>query len=391
MHRQNELLGGRLPMAARNSRLVDNGFFKLGLFGSNCSGGLAFVNIPERWDASWDNNGQLAELADSVGLECMVPVARWKGFGGPSNVNASSFETITWATGLLARTQRINVFGTIHVQLIHPVLAAKQLVTADHVGCGRLGVNIVCGWNHDEFEMFRTEQLAHDTRYEFAEDWWSVVTALWSKDGRFDHQGRYFSFANLEGAPKPYGGGRPLMMNAGASPAGRAFAIRNSDLHFDYCRTPEESALRVAETIERAVALDRRIRVWIPASVVCRPTSREVDEFTRYCVDNADWEALDYQYRLYQSESGSRGRSPEENARNRAQDPARPVLGYGGSYSIRGTPDQVAGEFKRLHDVGFAGVAIGFVDYLGELAYFAQEVIPRLERLGLRTPQRALG
>ena len=40
------------------------------------------------------------------------------------------------------------------------------------------------------------------------------------------------------------------MMNAGASPTGREFAIRNSDLHFDYCRTPEESAARVKETIE---------------------------------------------------------------------------------------------------------------------------------------------
>jgi FMNH2-dependent dimethyl sulfone monooxygenase len=377
-------------MATRSPGLVDNGFFKLGLFGSNCSGGLAFVDIPGRWEASWSNNNRLAELADNVGLECMVPVARWKGFGGQSDVNASSFETITWATGLLARTRRISVFGTIHVQLIHPILAAKQLVTADHVGSGRLGVNIVCGWNRDEFEMFRTEQHAHDERYEFADDWWSVVTSLWSREGLFDHQGTFFSLVSLEGAPKPYGDGRPLMMNAGASPAGRAFAIRNSDLHFDYCRTPEDSAPRIAETIAQALALGRRIQVWIPASVVCRPSSREVDEFTRYCVDNADWEALDYQYRLYQAESGSRGRSPEENARNRSQDPARPVLGYGGSYSIRGTPDQVAGEIKRLHDAGFAGIAIGFVDYLGELAYFAQEVIPRLERLGLRTPQRAL-
>src|SRR5262245_26496665 len=145
----------------RSSVLTNTAGPKLGLFGSDCSGGLAFTSAPERWDASWDNNRTLAELADRAGLECMVPVARWKGFGGRSNVNASSFETINWATGLLAHTRRINVFGTIHVQMIHPVLAAKQLVTADHVGHGRLGVNIVCGWHRDEFEMFRTEQHAH--------------------------------------------------------------------------------------------------------------------------------------------------------------------------------------------------------------------------------------
>jgi alkanesulfonate monooxygenase SsuD/methylene tetrahydromethanopterin reductase-like flavin-dependent oxidoreductase (luciferase family) len=176
------------------------------------------------------------------------------------------------------------------------------------------------------------------------------------------------------------------MMNAGASPAGRRFAIGNSDLHFDYCRTPEDSASRVAETVEMAAALGRRINVWIPASVVCRPTETEVKDFAQHCVDHAEWEALDYQYRLYQSESGSQGRSAEENARNRVQDPARPVLGYGGSYSVRGTPDQVAGEIKRLHDAGFSGIGLCFVNYLDELPYFAQEVIPRLERMGIRTP-----
>ncbi len=376
-------------MMVRSPALLNSAGFKLGLFGANCSGGLAFTNIPSRWDASWDNNSNLAELADQAGLECMVPVARWKGFGGQTNVNASSFETITWATGLLARTNRITIFGTIHVQMIHPILAAKQLVTADHVGHGRLGVNIVCGWNRDEFEMFRTEQHPHDARYEFAEDWWSVVTSLWSRDTGFDHEGKYFSFAGLEAAPKPYGGTRPPMMNAGASPAGREFAIRNSDLHFDYCRTPEESTARVKESIGRAAALGRRIQVWIPASVVCRPTNSEVDEFTHHCVANADWEALDYQYRLYQAESGSKGRSAEENTRNRSQDPARAVLGYGGSYSIRGAPDRVAGELKRLHDAGFSGVAVGFVNYLEELPYFVQEVIPRLEQMGIRAPRNA--
>jgi len=376
-------------MTANGRELIGSSRFKLGLFGSNCSGGVAFTSVPERWDASWDNNRKLAALADDLGLECMIPVARWKGFGGQSNMNASSFETITWATGLLAHTQRLSVFGTIHVQLIHPVFAAKALATADHVGHGRLGVNIVCGWNRDEFDMFRIEQHGHDARYDFAEEWWSIVTSLWTKDRAFDYNGKYFSFSNLESAPQPYGGSRPVMMNAGASPAGRRFAIGNSDLHFDYCRTPEDSASRVAETIAMAAALGRRINVWIPASVVCRPTEAEVKEFAQHCVDHADWEALDYQYRLYQSESGSRGRSAEENARNRAQDPARPVLGYGGSYSIRGTPDQVAGEIKRLHDAGFSGIGLCFVNYLDELPYFVQEVIPRLERMGIRAPRGA--
>jgi len=42
--------------------------------------------------------------------------------------------------------------------LVHPVFAAKQFVTVDHVSRGRFGVNVVCGWNQDEFDMFGVSQ-----------------------------------------------------------------------------------------------------------------------------------------------------------------------------------------------------------------------------------------
>ena len=56
--------------------------------------------------------------------------------------------------GCSAHTKRITVFGTVHAPLFHPMIAAKQIVTADHVGEGRFGLNIVVGWNEGEFEMF---------------------------------------------------------------------------------------------------------------------------------------------------------------------------------------------------------------------------------------------
>ena len=45
------------------------------------------------------------EHADRIGLDAIVPVARWRGYGGRSNLGERSFETFTWATGLLARTR----------------------------------------------------------------------------------------------------------------------------------------------------------------------------------------------------------------------------------------------------------------------------------------------
>jgi len=59
----------------------------------------------------------------------MLPIGRWKGYGGETDYQGATFETLTWAAGLLASTKRITVFGTVHAPLFHPVIAAKQMVT----------------------------------------------------------------------------------------------------------------------------------------------------------------------------------------------------------------------------------------------------------------------
>src|ERR1051326_6557569 len=80
----------------------------------------------------------LAHLADEAGLDFMLPIARWKGYGGSTDFHGVSLETITWAVGLLCATKRMTVFGTVHAPLFHPLIAAKEFVTADHIGQGRV-------------------------------------------------------------------------------------------------------------------------------------------------------------------------------------------------------------------------------------------------------------
>ena len=83
------------------------------------------------------------------------------------------------------RPKRITVFGTVHAPLFHPIIAAKQMVTADHIGEGRFGLNIVVGWNEGEFEMFGVEQREHATRYEYAQEWIDAIKLMWSDARRF--------------------------------------------------------------------------------------------------------------------------------------------------------------------------------------------------------------
>ena len=118
-----------------HSQIKDNKF-KIGLFAANCSGGIAATNAKERWIPTWDNNLNLTKMADEAGIEFMIPLGRWAGYGGESDHNGNSFETLVWAAGLLAVTGKIKIFSTLHVAMVNPVFAAKQMVTADHIGRG---------------------------------------------------------------------------------------------------------------------------------------------------------------------------------------------------------------------------------------------------------------
>jgi dimethylsulfone monooxygenase len=354
---------------------------KIGLFGANCSSGRAVTLVPERWSGSWEDCLQLAQMADEAGIEFMLPIGRWKGYGGDSDYQGATFETVTWACGLLAKTRRLTVFGTVHAPLIAPLIAAKEFVTADHIGAGRFGLNVVCGWNEGEFEMFGATLRDHETRYEYAQEWLDVIKLAWSSDDDADFAGHFFKLRGVRAKPKPFGGTRPLIMNAGASPTGQAFAIRNCDALFSNVSRGisfEETARHVKNVRALARQAGREIGVYTVGVVTCRPTAQAARDYYQHCiVDNADWRAVDNILAMKNVTAQNHGPDEFQRIRNHQAN------GMGG-LPLVGDPDIVAQEIARLAAAGLAGIAVSFVNYLEELPYFCDEVLPRLARLGLR-------
>jgi dimethylsulfone monooxygenase len=367
-------------MTARDDRLSlrTANRLKIGLFAANCSEGRAVTRAPDRWLASWPDNLRLAQLADAAGIDFLLPIGRWKGYGGATDHQGTTFETLTWASGLLAATERIAVFGTVHTAMFHPVIAAKQMVTADHIGQGRFGLNVVCGWNEGEFDMFGVTPRETTDRYAHGQEWIDLVRAIWERDD-FDFEGAYFSLKGVRVKPKPCNGTRPFLMNAGISPQGRAFACRNCDALFTPMPVKTDPA-RVVREIAEVKALARTsgnaIEVYTTGQVTCRPTTREAEDYFRYALEeNADWDAIDAIIAL-------RGHG-DVSAAERATLRRSYTNGLGG-FALKGSPDEIAADFAKIADVGLAGVAISFINYLDEFPYFRDEVLPRLERLGLR-------
>ncbi|MCP3760568.1 LLM class flavin-dependent oxidoreductase [Streptomyces sp. TBY4] len=361
-----------------NGIFAENGF-KLGLFASNASSGLAITKIPERWSGSWSDNLRLAVLADQVGIDFLLPVGRWIGWPG-TTFHDSVLETITWAGGMLAATERISVFATVHSALLPPIVAAKQLATLDHIGNGRAGLNIVAGWYQAEYEAFGLDLPGSPAqRYAHAQEWWDLVSKLWSNQGPFDHDGEFFpGLRGLQVGPRPVNGRLPVI-NAAVSEAGREFAARNADFLLTATFDPARGSA-VVDSAKQAAARHggRQVGVFSNAFVVCRPSRREAEEFLHYYADeNADWAGVD----TVMSGQGINAQSFSEAQIGMFR--PRFAAGHGG-HPLVGTPDEVADTIISFARAGVGGLALSFVDYLGELEYFASEVLPRLEKAGIR-------
>lgn len=377
--------------AAVSSRLatLSPNKLKLGIFGSNLSSGKNATRAPERWRATWDENQRLAQMADDFGFEVFIPIGRWRGFGGETGYQETGFETITWAGCLLVATKRIHVFATVHVPLFHPVVTAKQMVTVDQAGHGRFGLNIVCGHNEDEFSMFGIPILDNTERYVHGEEWITIVKRLWSEPDDFDFNGKYFHLKSVRSKPKTYGDSRPIILNAARSPMGQAFAARNADAFFTSAKssefdektgivTPDVPKLvdNIRGVRDAAAGLGRKINVFTNVNVICRPTQKEAIEYYRYVLEeNADWDAVDGQ--IVAAGTKKDLTSPEYMHQRTTAIRQFPLIG---------DPDRVAKLLITLSESGIDAVAFTFVNYLDELPYFYEEVVPRLERAGLRIP-----
>jgi FMNH2-dependent dimethyl sulfone monooxygenase len=358
--------------------------FKLGIFSANCDGGLTMSLAPERWRANWDDIVAMTKIADDAGLEFILPVAKWRGYQGKANIYGRSFETLTHGAALGALTQRIAIFSTVHVPIVTPAFGAKAIATIDHISHGRAGLNIVCGWNQAEFDLHGVT-IEQDTRYDHGLEWFQIWSRMLQGGPEFDWDGRFFKLKRLSTDPVSVQRPWPVVMSAGFSPRGRDFAARASDALFLNVTELDQVPALLADVRDHMARHDRTISVFTMGHVVCRPTRQDAEDFFHYFAEiMADTDGQDY-YRSARGTTTQNIARPFETRFTRGSD-KRFAGAYPGSYPFVGSPDDVAAEMARMSATGLAGCTVAFVDYLQEIPYFVQEVLPRLEFLGLRQP-----
>ncbi len=360
----------------KKHKFLQNDKFLLGTFSTNCGGGMTVSKLPERWKANWENNLKLGKMLDESGIDFMLPIARWVGYGGETDFHGEVLETITWAASLLASTKNITVFATIHTVANHPLVIAKQIATMAQMSGNRVGLNIVAGWNKPEYDALGIELPAdHETRYAYAQEWFSFIKKLWTEEKPFNWSGKYFNTTRSYGNPMPTQ--MPPLINAAGSEQGRKFAIDNVNFLFTPAIDLNRSKEEIAEIKQNAKNANEKIDVLTFSHVICKPTQEEADAERQRILDNADWEATENLVNLQIKHAHS---FPHDLL---VQIKEGMALGHGG-FPLIGTPEKVAAGIISLHEAGFRGTTLSFLDYNKDFPYFRDNVLPILAEKGIR-------
>jgi len=369
------------PQMAATNPLFNNSPLKLGSFSTNLSGGGTISKMAGLLKAEWPATKELARLADEMKFEAIVPVGRWKGFGGETNFNGEGFEVFAWAAGLSEATSYASVFATSHIPTVHPLFAAKQAAAIDHIGGGRFTLNLVTGWFVPEMDMFGITLLDHDGRYDMAEEWVQIATRLWSDPEPFDFSGRFYQMKRAELAPKPIQRPRPPLMSAAGSDRGRRFAAQYCDVCFIAPESHDVDQLKAKVDKYRNFAREefgRDIQVWSNAYVFQGDNEADGKALWRHCVEGlGDWQGVQNMLDVMGVTSQLVPPHVLEFLKKHF------IAGWAG-YPLVGGKEQVVEGLGVLKKAGFDGILLTWPRWVDGLTRFRDEVIPLLKPAGLR-------
>jgi alkanesulfonate monooxygenase SsuD/methylene tetrahydromethanopterin reductase-like flavin-dependent oxidoreductase (luciferase family) len=352
---------------------------KLAVFCANVARGTSISLAESLPEASWEESARLARAADRAGIDAMIPLGRWKNNARTRPDDDRFLEPFTWAAGLAAITERIGVFATVHMTLFHPVIAAGMASTIDHISGGRFAINVVAGFNDLELRMFGIEQMPHEDRYELADEWMSLVKRIWTSEEPFDHHGRFYDSVEVISKPLPVQKPHPVLMSAGASPAGRRFAARQTDLNFVHLPSFEGMPAAVAAAREQALAdAGRQVGILAGGYIVCADTEAEAWRRYHYVTrEKLDPATADF-VELWTRESRGSDIVPVQERVDRM------AAGFN-ALPLVGTAEQIVERMQQMADAGLAGLAISFDDYDEGIAAYDEALRPLLVEAGLRS------
>ena len=362
-------------------------------------------------------------FADSLAME--------PGIVAGGRARGNELEPLTLLSALAATTRHIGLIGTATTSYNAPYHVARTFASLDQISGGRAGWNLVTSDNAAEAANFdRDAHFAHADRYARASEFHQVVTGLWDswdedallldkaggryfdpgKLHRLQHRGEHFSVAGPLNVSRS-AQGRPVIVQAGSSEAGRALAARTADVVFTAQSSLEDARAFYADLKDRLPAYGRaadELKI-LPGlyALVGRSQAeaqRKHDELQALIdpqtglallgrmIGNFDLSAVDPEGplpELPQTETGQRSRQQllVELARREGLNVRQlyeRVSNGRGHLVLIGTPEHIADGIQQWFEQGAAdGFNLMPPLLPNSLQEFAELVVPELQRRGL--------
>jgi alkanesulfonate monooxygenase len=340
----------------------------------------------------------------------------------------TSFEPFTLLSALAGVTEHLGLVATGSTTFDAPYHVARRFASLDHISGGRAGWNIVTTSNPDAARNFGlTDHMEHGERYARAREFYDVVTGLWDSwaDDAFirdveagiyfdpeklhvlDHKGKYLSVRGPLNIARPIQGW-PVIVQAGASDAGRQLAAETAEMIFTAQNDLAAGREFYADVKGRAKKAGRardHLKI-MPACLVvigdsveeARTKRARLDSLVHYANAIAslsialghDASKLDPDAPLPDIPESNASKSGRERAIGLARREnltvrqlAQRLGGYSGLAMV-GTPKTIADEMEDwLVTEGSDGFTIMFPYLPGGLDDFVDRVVPELQRRGL--------
>ncbi|MBV9251943.1 MAG: LLM class flavin-dependent oxidoreductase [Acetobacteraceae bacterium] len=341
------------------------------------------------------------------------------------SATVTSFDPLTLLPALAVITERLGLIATASTTYNEPYHVARKFASLDHISNGRAGWNVVTTSNPDAALNFGLEEhVEHGERYERAREFFDVVTGLWDSwaDDAFirdvengiyfdperlhilNHKGKYLSVRGPLNVARPVQGW-PVIVQAGASDAGRQLAAETAEMIFaSGGNLPDAQRFYadVKDRTDRAGRSPEHLKVLPGALVVVGKTAAEARE-KKELLDSlvhsdsglaslsialgVDASKFDLDGPLpeipetNQSKSGrqrmiERARRDKLTVRQLAQ-----IAGAYGGLAMVGTPSMIADEMETwLYSDACDGFNIMFPYVPGGLDDFVDQVVPELQR-----------
>jgi FMN-dependent oxidoreductase (nitrilotriacetate monooxygenase family) len=342
------------------------------------------------------------------------------------SATVTSFDPLTLLPALATVTEHLGLIATASTTYNEPYHVARKFASLDHISSGRAGWNVVTSANPNEALNFgREEHLEHGERYRRAREFFEVVTGLWDSwaDDAFirdvesgvyfdptkmhvlNHKGPSLSVRGPLNIARPIQGW-PVIVQAGASEAGRRLAAETAEVIFSGPNNLGDAQRFYADVKGRLQALGRsrdHLKILPGAFVVVGDTLAEAraKKARLDSLVHPDSGIATLSVQLGQDVSGLDldGPLPEisesnasKSARQKLVDMARRdnltvrqlaqyVGGSFGTLELIGTPALIADQMEEwLTTEGCDGFNVMFPYLPGGLDDFVDRVVPELQR-----------